>query len=204
MTQKKVAIPEEDLVSISQDISRNIRRATEIIRHMRDFARQSEVVRSRVCINDPIRDVFKVLGHQIKAHQIDLVLSLDPDIGCILADHNRLEQVFVNLVSNAIDALDEKETKIQSASFAKRIHIHTSRDDDRVTVRVQDNGIGMSKDIQKRIFEPFFTTKKIGKGTGLGVSISYGIIRDYDGIIQTESTPGQGTTFTLSFPALRE
>jgi histidine kinase len=62
----------------------------------------------------------------------------------------------------------------------------------------------MSKDIQKRIFEPFFTTKKIGKGTGLGVSISYGIIRDYDGIIQTESTPGQGTTFTLSFPALRE
>ena len=204
MTQKKATIPDEDLISISQDISRNIRRATEIIRHMRDFARQSEVVRSRVCINDPIRDVFKVLGHQIKAHQIELTLSLNPDIGFILADHNRLEQVFVNLVSNAIDALDEKETNIQSASFAKRIHIHTSRDGDRVTVRVQDNGIGMSKDTQKRIFEPFFTTKKIGKGTGLGVSISYGIIRDYDGVIHTESTPGQGTTFTLSFPALRE
>ncbi len=106
MTERKMPIPEEDLVSISRDISRNIRRATEIIRHMRDFARQSDVVRSRVCINDPIRDVFKVLGHQIKAHQISLDLSLDPENPCILADHNRLEQVFINLVSNAIDALD--------------------------------------------------------------------------------------------------
>ncbi len=204
MTQKKQPIPEDDLISISQDISRNIRRASEIIRHMRDFARQSEVVRSQICINDPIRDVFKVLGHQIKAHQIELELSLDSGIGFILADHNRLEQVFVNLVSNAIDALDEKAVKLSGKPFTRQIHIQTRRTDDRAIVCVRDNGIGMSPDIQKRIFEPFFTTKKIGKGTGLGVSISYGIIRDYDGTIQTESIPGEGTTFTLSFPALKD
>jgi signal transduction histidine kinase len=118
-----------------------------------------------------------------------------------MADHNRLEQVFINLVTNSVDALDEKSEMPQHAGMTKHLKIQTALDNRKVVVTVTDNGIGMSKETREKLFEPFFTTKKIGKGTGLGVSISYGIIKDYEGTIDIESQVGCGTTFTLTFPA---
>jgi len=158
-------------------------------------------VRSRVNINDPIEDVFKVLGHQLKVHEIDVTLDLDPDLPEILAEHNRLEQVFINLVSNAIDAMDEKNSHPDGTDNDKQLTITSNLEGDRVTVYVSDTGTGMSEEVQAKLFEPFFTTKKVGKGTGLGVSISYGIVKDYDGDISIESKVGKGTTFKLTFPA---
>jgi len=203
LLNKGQSISDEDLRGLANDIITNVDRATGIIKHVRHFARQSEVAKSKVHINAPIQDVFKVLGHQIKVHQIELDLDLDPDIPYILADHNRLEQVFINLVTNAIDAMDEKADMQEHKGMAKRLQIRTYQENGKVVATVRDNGAGMSEEAKSQIFEPFFTTKEVGKGTGLGVSISYGIIKDYDGTINIESQVGGGTTFILTFSAFK-
>lgn len=201
MLKKGQPVPEENLRTMSNDIISNVARASGIIKHVRHFARQSDVVTSRVDINKPIGDVFKVLGHQLKVHQIELDLKLTNDIPYIMADHNRLEQVFINLVTNAIDAIDEKAEQPENKNMTKRLHIQTYAEGNTVSAAVTDNGIGMSDEVKNKVFEPFFTTKKIGKGTGLGVSISYGIIKDYQGTIDIDSKEGHGTTCLLTFPA---
>ena len=200
MVNREQPIPPEDLRNMANDITANVTRATGIIRHVRDFARQSEVEKNRIRINDPIRDVFKVMGHQIKVHQIELDLDLDDDIPFVMADHNRLEQVFINLVTNAIDAMDEKAEQTEHKDMTKRLFIGTRTEKGKVVVTVRDNGVGMSEEVKNKLFEPFFTTKKVGKGTGLGVSISYGIIKDYEGTIEIQSKKGEGTAFVLTFP----
>jgi PAS domain S-box-containing protein len=200
MLNRGQTIEDEDMRSMANDIVANVERASGVIKHVRDFARQSEPVRTRVNINDPINDVFKVLGHQLKVHDVDVSLDLSPDIPEILAEHNRLEQVFINLVSNAIDAMDEKDDRPEISNKEKRLKIKSSAQNGRVCVTVTDTGIGMSEEVKNKIFEPFYTTKKVGKGTGLGVSISYGIIQDYKGTIEIESEVGKGTTFTIKFP----
>jgi signal transduction histidine kinase len=142
-----------------------------------------------------------VLGHQLKVHDIDVQLDLDPALPVIMAEHNRLEQVFINLVSNAIDAMDEKVNQPDAADKLKKLVIKSFAENSHVLVYVTDTGTGMSEEVKNKIFEPFFTTKKVGKGTGLGVSISYGIVKDYGGNIDIESEIGKGTTFKLMFPA---
>ena len=121
-----------------------------------------------------------------------------------MADHNRLEQVFINLVTNAIDAMDEKAESAEFKGMAKRLLIRSYAENGHVVVAVTDNGVGMSDEVKEKLFEPFFTTKRIGKGTGLGVSISYGIIKDYSGTIEIDTQAGRGTTFILKFPALKK
>ena len=202
--KKGQSISPEALQGIAKDITDNVNRATGIIKHVRHFARQSEVVTSKVNINAPIEDVFKVLGHQIKVHEIALDLDLDRDIPCIMADHNRLEQVFINLVTNAIDAMDEKAQQPDHRGMTKQLSLRTFSVDNRVIATVKDNGVGMDEEVKNKILEPFFTTKEVGKGTGLGVSISYGIIKDYEGEIQIDSQIGVGTTFRLSFPVFQK
>ncbi len=204
MTSRNQAIEEEDLKSMAHDISSNVQRAAGIIQHMRDFARQSDIVRSRVDINEPIRDVFKVLGHQLRVHQVELQIDLDDNLPFIMADHNRLEQVFINLVTNAVDAMDEKSSQPEHKTSLKRLTIKSYSENGQVTVVVSDTGMGMNEEVLHKIFEPFFTTKDVGKGTGLGVSISYGIVKDYHGTIDIKSKVGEGTTFILTFPAARE
>jgi len=204
MLNRGQSIEPEEIRNVAGDILNSVERATSVITHVRDFSRQAEFTRSRINLNDPIRDVFKILGHQLKAHQIEIQLHLAPDLPPILADHNRLEQVFVNLVSNAIDAIDEKsEGRDGSADGDRRIVIRSFQKEDRVVAEVTDTGVGMAEEVQSKLFEPFFTTKKVGKGTGLGTSISYGIVRGYDGTIDIQSQPGRGATFRLTFPQAR-
>ena len=202
MLNRGQPIEDGDLKTMANDIVANVDRAAGVIKHVRDFARQSELVRTKVNINDPIRDVFKVLGHQLKMHDIDVSLDLDPEIPDITAEHNRLEQVFINLVSNAIDAMDEKSSRPDAQNSPKRLAIKSFVENDQVMVHVTDTGTGMTEEVKNKIFEPFFTTKKVGKGTGLGVSISYGIVKDYSGKIEIDSEIGKGTTFKLMFPAV--
>lgn len=203
MLNKGEPVKEEDLRSLANDIGANVERAAGVIKHVRDFSRQPEMIRSKVNINDPIRDVFKVLGNQLKVHQIELELDLAPDMPYIMAEHNRLEQVFINLVTNAMDAMDEKTSRPDAVDTEKRLRIKSVAENGMVVVTVSDTGIGMSEEVKSKLFEPFFTTKKIGKGTGLGVCISYGIVKDYDGTIEIESETGKGATFKISFPLPR-
>jgi len=155
-------------------------------------------------INDPIKDVFKVLGHQISVHSIQVLLELDPGIPEIRAEHNRLEQVFINLVTNAIDSMDENAEKVkkEGGRAEKTLRIKTYTKDNQVIAEVSDTGLGMNEEVKQKIFEPFFTTKATGKGTGLGTSISFGIIKDYGGTIEIKSEYGKGATFVIRFPAI--
>jgi PAS domain S-box-containing protein len=204
MLRKGQGLDAPELKAVAEDIIANVERASFVIKHVRDFSRQSELKRTRVDINDPIRDVYKILGHQLKAHQVEVEFDLDPALPKILADHNRLEQVFVNLVSNAIDAMDEKAERADMPDKTKRLTIRTGIDGNQVAAEVIDTGTGMPEEVRKKIFEPFFTTKKTGKGTGLGISISYGIVKDYEGNITVETEPGKGTRFKLTFPMAAE
>ncbi len=205
MINKGITIPGEELMMMARDIIDNVTRAAGVIRHVRDFSRQSERNLKKLTINDPIRDVFKVLGHQISVHSIQVKLELDPDIPEILAEHNRLEQVFINLVTNAIDSMDENAQKleIEGGIAQKILLIKTYSKDDQVVAEVSDTGIGMNEAVKRKIFEPFFTTKETGKGTGLGTSISFGIIKDYEGTIEIESEYGKGARFIVRFPAIK-
>ncbi len=190
---KKVA--DEELNTVAQQISSQVDRASQIINHLRDFARVSDIKTHKVDINKPIRDVFKILGQQLRLRQIELELDLDEDLPPIMADRNRLEQVFINLVTNARDAMEDK-----APGSTKLLKIRSFIDNSDVVVTVSDTGKGIPKNIIDRIFEPFFTSKEVGKGTGLGLCISYGIVSDYGGSIMVESEVGNGTTFELRFP----
>jgi PAS domain S-box-containing protein len=199
MVKKGVKISDEDLQGMSQDIIENVARAAGVIKHVRDFARQSERDLKKLNINDPIQDVFKVLGHQLTVHSIEVVLDLDEHLPEIRAEHNRLEQVFINLVTNAIDAMDEKSARAEGP-VEKTLTIKTFAEDGHVVATVSDTGTGMNEEVKNKLFEPFFTTKDTGKGTGLGTSISFGIIQDYSGTISVETEEGQGSCFTVRFP----
>jgi signal transduction histidine kinase len=136
-------------------------------------------------------------------HGVKVELHLDEELPPIRGDSNRLEQVFLNLIMNARDAMDEKEA-LAGKEVEKVLEIFSFRENDEVVVTMSDTGLGMSEEVKEKIFEPFFTTKPVGKGTGLGLSISFGIVRDYDGNIDMESVEGQGTTFRIRFPAVEE
>ncbi len=201
MIKKGISIPDDELVVMANDIIDNVARASGVIKHVRDFARQSERDMKKLNINDPINDVFKVLGHQLMVHSIKVKLDLKENISEIRAEHNRLEQIFINLVTNAIDSMDEKEEK-QDISIHKTLTIKTFQEDEWVVTEVSDTGLGMTDEVKSKIFEPFFTTKETGKGTGLGTSISFGIIKDYGGTIDIQSELGKGATFIIKFPAV--
>ncbi|WP_022668926.1 PAS domain-containing sensor histidine kinase [Desulfospira joergensenii] len=207
MIKKGISIPEDELKGMAEDIIDNVARAAGVIKHVRDFSRQSERDLKKLDLNDPISDVFKVLGHQLTVHSIKVNLDLDSDLPPIRAEHNRLEQVFINLVTNAIDAMDEKEAKAKAGQggdepVEKKLTITTRSSGKEVIAVVSDTGVGMSEEVRQKIFEPFFTTKETGKGTGLGTSISFGIIKDYSGTIEIESEEGVGSNFTIKFPAI--
>jgi signal transduction histidine kinase len=156
-----------------------------------------------VQLNDCIRGTFTFLGRQLEVHGVKVELHLDEELPPIRGDSNRLEQVFLNLIMNARDAMDEKEA-LAGKGVEKVLQISSFRENDEVVVTIADTGLGMSEEVKEKIFEPFFTTKPVGKGTGLGLSISFGIVRDYDGTIDLESVEGQGTTFRIRFPAVEE
>ncbi|WP_041279562.1 ATP-binding protein [Desulfobacula toluolica] len=200
MIEKKEKIPDKDLLLIVREVSSQVDRAVDIIRRLRDFGRKADFTKEKVNINKPVQDVIDIIGRQLRLQNIDIQLKIDDDIPPILAHHNRIEQVIFNLITNARDAINQKlETGVPDDD--NRILIETYARDDQVIVAVSDTGIGIDIALNERIFEAFFTTKQMGEGMGLGLSISRGIVEDYEGKINIESVQGQGTTFRLSFPA---
>jgi len=192
-------LPREAIVKVSQNINAQVERASSIIDHLRDFGRRAQPMLKPVSVNQPIRDVFKLLGEQLRLREIVVDLGLDEGIPLIMADHNRLEQIFLNLVSNARDAMT-----MEGTGREKRLTIRTYTKGEYVIATVTDTGKGMPKEVLEKIFEPFFTTKEIGKGTGLGLSITYNLVTKFKGSIKAASEPGAGSTFTLSFPIRSE
>jgi len=190
---------------VASEIAAQVERAANIINHLREFGRKSELDEmEKVNINKPIRDVFTVLGQQLKLRQIKVNLELEEDLPRILGVSNRLEQVFINLLINARDAIDAKWQSRPPRNEVKQISLKTRSGVKKITVEISDTGPGMKDTILDRIFEPFFTTKKVGQGTGLGLSISYGIIQECKGSIKVVSTKDEGASFILTFPIADE
>ena len=191
------------LRELADEMDSQVDRASLIINHLRQFGRKTDIRKVNVQLNDCIRGTFTVLGRQLEVHGIEVDLALDEALPPIRGDRNRLEQVFLNLIMNARDAMDEKE-EMAGQDVEKSLRISSRTEDDEVVVEISDTGLGMSDVVKEKIFEPFFTTKPVGKGTGLGLSISFGIVRDYDGVIEVRSEEGRGTKFTIRFPAVLE
>ncbi len=191
-------LPREELIDVAEDFGREVDRASGIINHLRQFGRKSEIEKHLVDINAPLRGVFTILGQQLKANGIHVRMELAEDLPPVLADNNRLEQVFMNLIVNARDAVLARSTA--SPGSPKEICIESCIRDGHIVASVSDTGTGMPPAVQSRVFEPFFTTKEVGKGTGLGLSISYGIIRDFEGNITFRTIENAGTTFIVTLP----
>jgi len=198
MIETERKIPEQDLLQVVSEVSGQVDRAAEIINHLRNFGRKADFTRETVYINRPIQNVLEIIGKQLSLQNITIEADLDNDIPAILAHNNRLEQVIFNLITNARDAINQKH---ESGTGDERIiRILSFTENKRVAVSVSDTGVGIPELLRERIFESFFTTKKMGEGMGLGLSIAYGIITDYDGRIEIESLEGKGTTIKFSFP----
>jgi histidine kinase len=169
---------------------------------MRQFGRKSDMSLAKVQINEVIQKAFEFFSQQLKLRAIDVLWEIDENLPMVMGDSDRLEQVFINLLINARDAIEEKcfsEDKMFD-KCEKRIRFKTFFDADSVCVEVGDTGVGIPETQLHRIFEPFYTTKQVGKGTGLGLSISYGIVKDCGGEIRAVSGKDQGATFVITFP----
>ncbi len=180
---------EEYKASIKK-IEEHVERARKVVHNMLGYARKMEPHLEDVDINGIINETITLLANYARINNIEIQTDLASDIPIIASDQSQLQQVFLNLISNAIDAIG-KNGLIQVKSCWINSHI---------SVSVEDNGPGIPEDQQKRVFDPFFSTKETGKGTGLGLWVSYNIIDKLGGAITFKSQLGKGTTFTVKIP----
>lgn len=202
--RKKEKIEDDILFAMAEEIDSYVDRATKIINHMRQFGRKSDITLEKVEVNAVLKNALEILGQQLKVRGIELVWDLEQDLPLIMADSDRLEQVFINLLINARDAIDERWQSQPHQKGQKAITLKTQSNAKEITVEIHDTGAGIPGSILERIFEPFFTTKKVGQGTGLGLSISYGIIKDCKGSIQAVARKDGGAGFIIKFPIAEE
>ena len=189
----------EIMTEMAEGISTHVDRASKIIEHMREFGRKSDLKTMPVQINEVLARGFEFFSQQLIVHNIEMIWELEEGLPLIMADSNRLEQVVINLLLNARDAIEDKWSN-HKLDADKRIKIASFSSQDMVIFRICDTGAGIPPAIRERLFEPFFTTKNVGKGTGLGLSISYGIVTDYGGDIKAQSWESEGACFEISFP----
>ncbi len=181
----------EYAVSIKK-IEEHVDRARKITHNMLGFARRMEPRLDDVEVNQVLDQTIDLLSNHARINDIDIRKRFSPSLPIIASDQSQLQQVFMNLINNAIDAIGSDGM----------IEIETALDKGQISISIHDDGPGIPESVKKRIFDPFFTTKATGKGTGLGLSISYSIIEKLGGHITVESGQGSGTTFIVSLPAV--
>jgi C4-dicarboxylate-specific signal transduction histidine kinase len=173
-----------------------VRKATSIISHLRTFGRAAPVSVERVDVDEVIERSLSLMQEQLRLRGIEVELDLCLDELIVLGNAIQLEQVFVNLLTNARDALEEAPEKT--------IRIATASDGKEIRIAFADTGCGIAADIEQRIFDPFFTTKEVGTGTGLGLSITYSIVKEHGGEITVNGEPGGGARFVIALPVSNE
>jgi PAS domain S-box-containing protein len=174
-------------------IHQEAKRAAKIVSNLLTFARQHQPERTVTDLNRVVDDTLELRRYALRVAQVDIETRLDPALPITWADPFQLQQVVLNLVTNAEQALG-------AWSGQRRIVVSTERVRDKLVLTVTDNGPGIAPEHVSRIFNPFFTTKPVGEGTGLGLSISDGIIREHGGRIRVESAPGAGARFIIELP----
>jgi len=180
----------QEIRELAQSISRSVDRCREVTHRLLGFARRLEPKLETLILNNVLEEVVGFLEREARQREIDIRKQYDDGLPAILSDRGQLQQVFLNILSNALAAVSD----------GGHITIKTFEEDrDSVVVIIQDNGAGMSEDTLKHIFEPFFTTKK-EYGTGLGLPITYGIVNKLGGDLKAQSQEGKGTMFTIYLP----
>jgi histidine kinase len=197
---RKQEMDEKMLAEIAEGVNTHVDRASKIIEHMREFGRKSDLKTMPVNMNNVLQRAFDFFSQQLNVRNIRVEWRLQEDLPLVMAESNRLEQVIINLLINARDAIEERWKQENPIGLERRITIVTTATDKDVVVKVCDTGSGIPETIRTKLFEPFFTTKDVGKGTGLGLSISYGIIQDYGGAIEAVPTNGEGACFVITLP----
>jgi PAS domain S-box-containing protein len=172
---------------------RQARRAARIIQNVLEFSRPASPQKKPLDLNSIVERTLQLHEHSLRRNGVAVDFTSQPDLPGIIGDGNQLIQVFLNLVSNA-------EQAIREVRDSGRIQVRLSRTADRVSVTVQDDGVGIKPEVLPRLFEPFYTTKRPGGGTGLGLSICLSIIREHGGTIEAEPLPAGGSAFTVYFP----
>ncbi len=175
-------------------IEKETKRCKTIIDNLLKFARQDRTEFAPTRPNEPVENAIAIVRHQLEIRNVKIETDLAQDLPTIRGNGNQLQQVLMNLMINAQQAIGEGGGEV----------VVTTRraDPPAVEIRVRDDGPGMKPEVRSRVFEPFFTTKPGGKGTGLGLSVSFGIVKDHGGEISVESEPGKGSTFVIRLPAL--
>jgi two-component system, NtrC family, sensor kinase len=174
-------------------IAKSAHRCHKIVHSLLSFARQHPPERKPGNLQAAIEEVLEIMAYEFRTSDVTIVRDFAPDLPPIMADLHQLQQVFVNILSNARQAMEGVQRE-------GRITIRTRHTGKSVTVEIQDNGPGIKPEHLARIFDPFFTTKPVGKGTGLGLSLCYGIVQEHGGTITARSEPGQGATFAIELP----
>jgi two-component system NtrC family sensor kinase len=174
-------------------IEEHVERARKVVHNMLGYARRMEPRLEDVDVNQTINQTIDILENFARANTIDIQTDLMDSVPIIAGDQAQLQQVILNLISNAIDAIGKDGT----------VSVKSRSDDSKIRVIITDTGPGIPENMQKKIFDPFFTTKSSGKGTGLGLWISYNIIEKLGGSLSLRSQAGQGAEFTITMPIVR-
>jgi two-component system, NtrC family, sensor kinase len=180
---------QENLPRLFQSSLDGLGRVREIVKNLRDFARLDEAELDEVDLSAALQSTAKILHHEIHEKQLSLEMELAPGAKLVCRPQ-KINQVLYNLLLNAV----------QASSPSGRVWLRTQARPDDVTIEVQDEGCGIEPAHLPRIFEPFFTTRPIGRGAGLGLAISYGIVKNHGGAIEVESKPGEGSLFRVVLP----
>ena len=185
----------DDLKDNLRRITEQVQRASKIINQMRDMTRKSERRLAPLAVNDIIRESVEFLSPQFKLTGVEVSLDLGNDLPRMMGDRTRLEQVLLNLLTNARQAMEEMDER----RLTVRTYVNATRDRFLV-VEVEDTGSGFSADDSAKLFDAFYSTKKRGHGTGLGLTISQRIVKDHGGTIGAEGEPGKGARFVIRLP----
>jgi C4-dicarboxylate-specific signal transduction histidine kinase len=194
----RVHLGELDAEQVLVDLEKameQVRKATEIISHLRTFGRAATVTLERVDVDDVIERALSLMHEQLRLRAIEVELDLSPNELVVLGNPIQLEQVFINLLTNARDALAEAPER--------KIRIASRLEEGDIQIVLADSGAGIPEGIQSRIFDPFFTTKEVGAGTGLGLSITYSIVKEHGGEI-TLAPSARGAQFEIVLPLAKE
>ncbi len=188
-------LPENDpKQALIEKIVKQTFRASEIVNNLLNFSRTGAAQAVDIDVNRVVEETLSLVAHPLKTSQIQVVRQFGESLPAVRGSANKLQQVFLNLFLNARDAMPT----------GGMLEIRTASHNGSVEVEIVDTGAGIPREHIHRIFDPFFTTKAVGRGTGLGLSVTYGIIKEHAGKIDVRSTPGKGTSFHVEFPAVRK
>jgi two-component system NtrC family sensor kinase len=183
-----------DQRTAAETIYSEARRASRIVQNLLTFARQHKAEKVPTAINQVLDDTLELRGYELRVRGIDVRREYDDSLPDTMADAHQLQQVFLNLITNAEQAMEQRE------GHHHRLTVRTRRTADAIRIEIEDTGAGIPPNLIERIFNPFFTTKPTGSGTGLGLSISLGIVREHEGRIWAENAPQAGARFVVEVP----